>query len=218
MKKTTIIFIALACIVGGCRQGTNTKEIEFRPKKFNNVKLGEYGQEQNPCSPFYPLDIAFMLWNEIVINAPKKIIYYTKNDTIIPVIPVCGAHMITDKRDYKYYELAIKTFYIRKLGEETFYSGKMVNYYYYDDDDETLDESLLSLFSEEEEVERQRRIEEAQKYTDEELDHGQSAPIYFNENLMDYVEMPFEPGIYEIYVAKSGLKSNRVKVEIIFKE
>jgi hypothetical protein len=35
---------------------------------------------------------------------------------------------------------------------------------------------------------------------------------------MDYVQMPFEPGVYEIYVSFSGLASNRVKVEIVFEK
>jgi hypothetical protein len=68
------------------------------------------------------------------------------------------------------------------------------------------------------EKERQQRIEEAQKYSNAELDEGQASGNFFNLNLMDYVVMPFESGIYEIYLSFSGLESNRVKVEIVIRK
>jgi hypothetical protein len=74
-----------------------------------------------------------------------------------------------------------------------------------------------------EEEERKRIAEEvkrAQNYTEEELNApGQRASgRSMSLNLMEYIDFPFEEGIYEIYLSFSGLESNRVKVEIIFEE
>ncbi len=193
---------------------TNMKGIEFIPKEFNNVELGYNETSKNPCSPGYPRDVTDVLWNEIVINAPRKIICTNSGDTLIPVIPICGAYVTTSRRDFKYYDLGTWIFHIRKINEGTWFTGEIV----YVDESLRYEFPALPPNHEKEEREMERRIAEAQKYSDEELEEGQASGDYFNENLMDYVEIPFEPGIYEIYLSFSGLESNRVKVEIIFKE
>ena len=215
MKTQIIILAIIALIAGSCGQTTNKndmKTIEFIPKKFNDVKLGLYETYKNPCSPGYPRDITDRLWNKIVINAPRKIIYTINNemDTLIPIIPVCGAHIVTDRRGLKYNDLGASIFHIRKINDENWFTGRII------DKDLQYEFPALPPDYEEEQRELEREIAEAQKYADEELEEGQASGGFLNVNLMEYVDMPFEPGKYEIYLSFSGLESNRVFVEIIF--
>ena len=187
------------------------KPIEFIPKEFNDVKLGYYERFRNPCSPGYPHDITDFLWNKIVINAPRKIICRIGGDTLIPVIPVCGAHIVTWRREMKYYDLA-NMFYIKKINAENWFTGEIV------DKSENPGIPALPPNYQEEQRELEKERIEAQSYSEEELEEGQASGGFLNVNLMDYVEIPFEPGVYEIYLSFSGLESNRVKVEIVFEE
>ena len=223
MKKIVKIWILLllvASIILGSiyfiyksnKKYQNMQNIEFIPKEFNDVKLGLYETYKNPCSPGYPRDITDILWNKIVINAPQKIICTINDDTFIPVIPICGAHIVTDRRGFKYHDLGASIFHIRKIGNENWFTGVII------DKDLEYEFPALPPDYEEEQREWERNIAEAKKYTDEELEEGQASGGFLNVNLMEYVKMPFEQGIYEIYLSFSGLESNHVKVEIIFKE
>jgi hypothetical protein len=121
-------------------------------------------------------------------------------------------HAVSLKRGLKYAHLSAQMLHIRKLGEETVYSGeiedKNMKYEYPD----------YPPYYEEEEKERQSMIEEAQKYSDEELDQPEiGGANYINVNLMEYVDIPFEAGEYEIYLSFSGIESNHTTVEIIIK-
>jgi hypothetical protein len=119
--------------------------------------------------------------------------------------------MIRERRGLKYAHLSTPTIHVRKMGEETWYSGEIVEIY-----SGTLEHPDLPHNYYEEEAKRQQRIKEAQKYTDEELDEniGQSSGSAININIVNLVNISFEQGIYEIYVSMFGLESNRVKVEI----
>jgi hypothetical protein len=193
-------------------KNTNMKNIEFIPKEFNNVELGYYETSKNPCSPGYPRDITDVLWNEIVINAPRKIICTNSGDTLIPVIPICGAYIVTSRRESKYYEFSARIFHIKKINEANWFTGKI------EDKNLQYEFPILPPTYKEDKRQMERERIEAQNLSDEELDEGQASGNFFNVNLMEYVEMPFEPGIYEIYLSFSGLESNRVKVEIVFEK
>ncbi len=211
---STILLLLSAIFAISCtnKKTTGMKPIEFIPKEFNDVKLGFNETLENPCSPGYPLDITGFLWNKIVINTPRKIICRIGNDTLIPVIPVCGAYIITGRRESKYYDLGAWTFHIRKINDKNWFTGEIV------DKSENPGIPALPPNYQEEQRELEKERIEAQSYSEEELEEGQASGGFFNENLMDYVEIPFEPGVYEIYFSTSGLESNRVKVEIVFEE
>jgi hypothetical protein len=216
INKLTILLLSLAMLSCGRVVSSNNKKeldmrnIEFIPEEFHNVKLGFYETENNVFTP----PNADFLWNEIIIIAPEKIIIHSGSDTIRPIIPICGAYIIGQRRGLKYAHLSAKMLNIRKIGEEIWYSGAII------DPNLQYEHPALPPNFEEEQARRQQRIKEAQNYTDEEINEkvGQGSGSNININLMEYVDFPFEPGVYEIYLSFSGLESNRVKVEIIFKE
>jgi hypothetical protein len=182
--------------------------IKFIPKEFNEVNLGYFEGGSTLCTPAG----TDFLWSQIVINVPRKIICSISDiTTFTPVIPVCGRYVITQLRILRYIHLT-RMFHIKKIGTEIWKSGEIVAPF--------LDNEILPPDHEEMERERQTRIKEAQNLTDEEIDRrgGQAVGRLINLNLMEYVDIPFEPGIYEIYMSFRGLESNRATVEIIFKE
>ncbi|MBF0576888.1 hypothetical protein [Dysgonomonas sp. GY617] len=184
------------------------KNIHFIPKEFNEIKLGYYETKESLGSPQLPGQV--MTINKIIINTPNKILYTAKNESITPVIPVCVAYIISLKRGLKYNALSAKMLHIRNLNEKTVYSGEIV------DQDLQYEYPEPNPYHEEKEKERIARVEEAQKYSDEELEQpGLAGANYINVNLMKYVNIPFKPGKYEVYLSFCGLESNRTIVEII---
>jgi hypothetical protein len=189
---------------------TKMDTIEFIPQEFHSVELGLYKSGENICTPYYPDFSSKIPINQLVINIPQKIICHSDSNTL--VIPLCGAYVITERRGLKYAHLSTPIIHVRKVGEETWYSGELV------------DPNLRNEYPDlppnyyEEEAKRQQRIKEAQKYTDAELDEnvGQSHGSAININIVDFVNISFEEGAYEVYLSKSGLESNRVKVEIVY--
>lgn len=190
----------------------NMKAIEFIPQKFHDVKLGYYETSKNECSPGYPLNASDFLWSEIAINVPDRIICNVLDSTFAPIIPICGAYIISQKRGLKYAHLSDKVLHIKI--DNTWHSSVIV------DPDLQYEHPALPPNYEEEEIKRQQRIKEVQKYSDEEIDKkgGQGFGGFFNVNLLDYIKFPLESGVYEIFMSTCGLESNRVKVEIVFNE
>ena len=192
--------------------------IRFIPECFNELELGNFHNGRNPCSPMYPEEAIWHLMNEILINVPEKIILSTSVpiEHIRPVIPVCIARVATIRRGYKYANLSDEVFNIRKADSDEWYQGKV--YYEEWDEGEIPGPSPTPEQLAKEKKELQAKIAEAQQYSDDELNVGSGSGSYRNLNLMQYVDMPFEPGVYEIYYSVLGLESNRVKVEIVFEE
>jgi hypothetical protein len=190
---------------------TNMDTIEFFPKEFHQVKLNLNNRTENICTPYYPHNALKMPYNQLFINVPEKIICKAACNSLI--IPMCSASMIRARRAAKYGNFSTPIVHVRKIGEDTWVSGEVVRP---DDDD------YLELPPDHEEVEKRRQqiIQDAQKYTDEELDErvGQSFGSAINVNVADYIDIQFEDGIYEIYLSMFGLESNRAKVEIIFQK
>ena len=187
----------------------NMKNIEFIPQEFNIVKLGFY--ETSETVSFLQFSEGIPM-NTITISTPQKIICNTNDKYFVPVIPVCAVYIVSLKRGLKYSYLSAKMLHIRNIYEETIYSGEIV------DKNMEYEHPIYPPNYEEEEKERLARVEEAQKYSDEELDMpGLFEGNFINVNLMDYMDIPFQTGVYEIYLSFSGLESNRVEVEIVFK-
>ena len=213
MKRLIAFFLtSLFFTTAFCQTSKNISKmqtIQFIPEEFHDVKLGHYESSANNCTPHYPY-FEFQLLNEIAINAPEKIIFNFSNGDIIPVIPICGAYIITLRRGAKYAHLSTQMIHIRKIDEGTVYSGGII--------DKNLEYEHPALPPDhlQQQEERARRIEEAQKYSDKELDEGQASGSAMNINLLEYVDMPLTPGSYEIWLSFNGLESNRVIVEIVF--
>jgi hypothetical protein len=208
-KIVFLIGVLLLCsTVVSYSQKSNMQNIQFIPKEFRNVKLGYREGGSNSCSPAFRDEMRTI--NSITINIPQKIIYKIDSENNVPIIPVCAAYMISLRRGYKYSGISAKTLYIKKIGEKPVYSGEIVD----------KDESLVMLPPNYNLMVKPHRekVEEAQRYSDDELNEGQASGGYLNINLMEYVEMPFDPGVYEIYLSFSGLESNRMIVEIIINQ
>jgi hypothetical protein len=187
---------------------TEMSTIEFFPREFQHVVLGHYESGENIFTPNYP-DYHLKMRNQIAINMPQKVIC---SDSNFLVIPLCGAHVITGRRGLKYAHLSTPVIHVRKIGEETEYLGDMI-----DTNLEFEYPDFPPNYAEEEEK-RQQEIAEAQNYSDNELDEGKEAyGSAINVNIVDYLNMSFQQGIYEIYLSMYGLESNRVRVEINFK-
>jgi hypothetical protein len=218
--KIGILLLALIAGLSGCirlfnsnyktdKKYENMKNTEFIPKEFNNIKLGYYETSESISFLQYPEGIPM---NTIIISTPQKILCHINNKDFVPVIPVCAVYEISLERGLKYAHLSAQMLHIRKLDEETVYSGEIEN--------KNIDygHPIYPPDYEEEEKERQRMIEEAQKYSDEELDFpGLFEGNVINVNLMEYVDIPFEAGEYEIYLSFSGIESNHTIVEIVIK-
>ena len=182
--------------------------VEFIPKKFNKVELGFNQSEENACTPQFPKSLTAK--SQIMINMPKKIIC---KDLDSLIIPLCGMSEISQRRGLKYANSPDNVIHLRKIGEETWYQGKIVNL--------KPRSPLKPPYNQEKEERRQQRIVEAQKYSDEELDEQDGIYIgeVINVDIVPYFnEISFQEGVYEIYLVTSGLESNRVKVEIVLKK
>lgn len=203
-----MLFVILCSISCQTNKNTTMKPIQYIPEIFHDIKLGYYESGINSCTPYYPNDPCFILLNEIAINAPQKIICNIKDSGFIPIIPICGFYVITLRRCAKYNDLAADIIHIRKKDEDIWYTGEMK--------ENTENEyPILPPGYEEAEIERQKEIEEAQKYNLDDLNEGQASSRAININLLEYINMPFLPGNYEIYMSSCGLESNHVEVEIV---
>jgi len=189
----------------------NMQSIQYIPKEFHDVKLDYYESSENECTPEYKSKPIEFLWNKILINIPQKITYNIKDYDFKPVIPICGVYTITSRRGLKYAHLSARKFYIRKVGNENWYSGEIVNPASLSEDPIIYPPNYYKQIEE-----GKRKVEEAQKYSDEELNEGQASGSGINVDLMEYVNIPLESGTYEIYLAFSGLESNHAFVEIVF--
>lgn len=186
------------------------KNISFVPKEFNDIKLGYYETKKTNCSPIFLNEMRTI--NSITIAVPQEIICNLNNEKFDPVIPVCVIYSISLRRGLKYSNLSAKSLHIRKLDDETIHMGEIV------DKDMQYEYPEPDPYENEKEKERMIRVEEAQRYSDEELEQpGLAAVNYMNINLMEYIDIPFEPGKYEVYLSFLGLESNHAIVEIISK-
>lgn len=184
--------------------------IEFIPAEFHKVDIN-YNREQNDCSPCFddrPNDI-----NVIRINVPEKIIlreYDIRKER--PVFPVCIFSTVSYLRTLKYGESGRLELYVLNMEddhEKNVLSGPVYNA------DKFPDEFLPPPFQNEIDKRRKQKVAEALKLTDEELDDSEYYPEFLNINLSEYIDFPFEPGRYEVWMSYYGLESDRKPVEII---
>lgn len=182
--------------------------IQYIPAAFETVKLGNTETLENSCSPLYGKEITI---NSLYIHTPEKIIL-AKEDSAKCIIPLCIRYCVSLRRALKYSDTSQMDITIRRLQDDRVYSGEAREngfegeLLFPDDDDK------------EAWIEEQAAIAEAQKYSDKELGEGQFSDGWMNINLLEYVDMPFLPGKYEIAASFYGLKSNRALVEIKTKQ
>lgn len=206
---------SVACQTLQQNSSMKKQEIRFIPETFNQIELGYLSNSQTPCSPMYPNDATDDLWNEIIIKAPEKIMIPNTclKTGIKPTLPVCVAMVITARRGYKHAQLSDEVLHIRNTESNKWITGQIF--------DETLLDGnpiVPSPVEDDWEKELQKRIKDAQKYTEDELDEGRASGTYRNIDLLKYVDISLEQGIYEIYFSTKGLESNKVQVEIVFEE
>lgn len=186
------------------------RKVSYIPTEFHNIELqlGLIGSISNECRPYYGDFSMYCHSSKVLINVPQKIICNSSDSLIIPL---CGAYSITNRRGLKYANTTT-TVYIRQIGDTTWYSGKIYDASSYDPFPIVYPPNYFK-----QEKKRQQKIKKAQKYSEEELEQDDSASGgSFDVNVLDYIEMPFTPGTYEVYLSMSGLESNREQVEIVF--
>jgi hypothetical protein len=209
----------MLCACVGSKAQTNMQAIQFIPKEFHDVKLGYYEHTLHALIPYYP-ETDDVMWNEIAINAPRKIIFKLKNDDFTPILPLCGYFVITKGRflkfaDYdeelgKYAPYNTMVIHMKKVSEEDWFSGKIVDDY---DGDFVEDPD-----AEKDEEKRLKEIMEAQTRTLEDLEDGSAGADAININVLKYVHIPLTSGVYEVYLSLSGLESNHMQVEIVIEK
>lgn len=195
--------------INNLNQPNQMKSIKFIPEEFNNIKLGYNETEQSVSSLQFPDGIPI---NTITISTPDKIVCNLKYEDFTPVIPVCAVYLVSLKRGLKYNDLSAMMLHIRKLDEKAVHSGEIVDKGLGDD------HPILPPGHLEDEKQRLAMVEEAQGYSDEELDlPGLFEGNFLNINLIEYIDIPLKSGKYEIYLSFSGLESNRTIVEVLCK-
>ena len=205
MKKLTFIVTLLMLISQnsfGQKKKTNMQTIQFIPKAFHDVKLGFDENTIHALTPYYP-ETDDVMKNEIAINIPQKIIFTSKAGEFIPIIPLCGYFDISHRRSMKFadYDEELGEYadhfkmmiHIKKSSEEEWFSGEIIEDY----EDEI---PYIPEWAEKEEEERQQKIKEAQKYTLEELDDGESAALAFNINVLKYVKIHLTSDFHNVYI------------------
>lgn len=198
--------VAYSCVSGHLisKKGKDMTNIQYIPAAFETVKLGNTETLENSCSPLYGKEITI---NSLYIHTPEKIIL-AKEDSAKCIIPLCIRYCVSLRRALKYSDTSQMDITIRRLQDDRVYSGEVREsgsegeLLFPDDDDK---EAWL---------EKQAAAAKAQRYSDKELDEGQYSDDWMNINLLEYVDMPFLPGKYEIAASFYGLKSNRALVEI----
>ena len=188
-------------------------EIEYIPKEFHDVKMGVHENNENECTPYFP-DSYIKVSNQIAVSVPRKII--CKNVDSCPVIPLCGVYRFPERRGLKYANLLTAVIHIRKIQEVTWNSGEIMDKNSRSDSSDPFSPNYDKEYA----TKKQQEIANAQKYSDDELeeDGGRFYVGVFNVNIVEYVNIPFGEGIYEVFVSKSGLESNRTRVEIVFEK
>ena len=226
MVKKNLVFIACLLLFAGLpliaadktEGGGKMKGVAFIPDVYNSLDFSGDVSTENKCTEHYDW-ISTPRVNTIDINTPEKIIFDTSAQGFEPVIPVCGAYLISANWGLKYHNLPVKVLYIRRADEDKWYSGRIDRalraYKKFGINQHPAPSPLEKDKAYQKKLKRER--EKAQSYTDEELKSGQANGSAFTENLLDYVEIPLTSGIYEIYMSSLGIESNKVKVEIIFK-
>jgi len=157
------------------------------PKLFLGVPLNTF--ERTQCTPPQP-DIS---WRGVVIRAPLKVSFkrgiHIGRTKAFAAIPICGLYVLD-----VLWPLAedVVLLVARDIRRGKIYSGAIVN----------IDPSP------------EKPPPERPPLRKEDVE-GMATGRYFNPNLADFVKLPQEPGIYEVYAEVRGNRSNVVTIEIV---
>lgn len=210
LLSVCLFSIIALCESRSCPKKGNQNKMgntQFISKEFGYVELDLYNYKKYPCTPGYPEDLFNS--NIILINVPQKIIYKSYDKETIPIIPMCAIFAISQKHGLKYDHLSTKKIYIKRVDQDTIYSGEII------DPNLKYEHPIYPPGYMGDENKRLEMVNEAQKYSDHELDEGLIGGDAMNINLLEYVDLPFIAGQYEIFVSCYNLESNKVVVEII---
>ncbi len=174
-----------------------SKQTLFYPAYFNGLKMGwklDINYEDMP--------VLYRGFSDVVIDVPSEIYHYPETDTST-VIPICCTSSYPKKDDIlKEGEFA--EVFIKDLKTDHIYRGK-VNFYGRNAYGDLIDSSQCYPKNKKERKDLAKTI----------ID-GQMCTRAFNINALDFVDMPYEAGDYEVYVKRAGYESNHMKVTIKF--
>jgi hypothetical protein len=165
------------------------KQMALPDEMFEAVQVGSLGP--NPCSPKEP-DPSF---RGILINAPKQV-SFKKGQRIgrlgaFALIQVCGYYHLNVPSPPKYDNIIeAMTLVATNIKTQQRYVGPMM-------EPDTVAPPPSREPPSREEV------------------ANISVAGYFNPNLADYVNLPLEPGTYDIHVELDEMKSNVVRIELL---
>lgn len=203
LKISTILFSIIICTSVHIGFANDTEIIKNQqrykeagimmdPKDFLEISLNN--KIPNKCSP---LRVPDLYWRGIVIRAPRKV-SFNKSSRIMPlktfvVIPICGWCRINISASPEPFmeQLIAKNI---KTGE--IYSGQILN----------LDQDPSPIVP---------PPDDNDTPLTEDSVKGVGVEEYFNYNLADFVKLPEEAGIYEVYDEIDGVRSNTVTIEIV---
>lgn len=208
----SLLFCAFPLMHSRPKQGEEAAVcgIQFIPKEFNDIKLGYNQTEMLKTSPGYPNDVIKI--NTMAINTPTIIYYNDCDSSFKPVIPLSAIYLVSSERSLKYIHLIDQLIHVKNKESSIDVSGK-INKKQNPDIDILY---LPRLDAEKNEKEKREAIKQARKLTDDEIDIDvYSSGEFINVNIMEYVNFPFLPGKYEVWLSFSGLESNHTVVEIV---
>lgn len=212
------MFLLLA-VASKTKSEAKMKGIMFKPDMFDSLDFSQYSvPDENECTK--QINFENIEPNNITIAAPEEIIFDSSVPGFEPAIPVCARITVYTKWADKYHDFDKGMsyegmFYIRREGESDWHSGQIDQVYrLYNKfgvsktpDQRWVDDSKRAV---------EQRFEEVQNLTDDDLNTGAYSGHTITENLLDYVNIPLSSGVYEIYMSRYNLESNKVK--IIFKD
>lgn len=190
----------------------NMENITFIPKEFNEIELGYDCIEMVKTSPGYPNELIKI--NKIAINTPEFINYSDLDSNFKPIVPLSAIYVVSSQRTLKYIHLIAKLIHVKNIKSGVEFLGEICKKENPNISEYPLPKPNIAEFLKE----REELIKQAQKLTDEEIDNrGKTIGDFMNINIMEYVDFPFLPGKYEIWLSFSGLESNHTVVEIVKK-
>lgn len=186
------IIILLACVGHSAQKSkvSNPHKEDVKmmdPKLFLGVPLNTF--ERTQCTPPEP-DLS---WRGVVIQAPRKVSFKrgarigeTKS---FAAIPICGLYVLAVSWPL---EEDVILLVARDIRTEKIYSGPIVNL-----------------------NPRPEAPHPGRPPLRKEDVEGMATGRHFNPNLADFVKLPEEPGIFQVYAEVRGNRSNVVTIEIV---
>ncbi len=173
------------------------KQTLFYPENFNNLQLSYHIDINSNCHPNINHKIGCL------INVPKEIYHYPETDSTT-IIPICSSAYYTRKEDILKQGNIVEIF-IKNIQSNKTYKGTV-----------DFDGRDVLGYTDSKEVLYYPQTKKERNIKASEIPEGKMCTRAFNINALDFVDMPYEAGNYEVYVKRAGYESNHMKVTIKF--